>query len=506
MKKIISKIILSIFLIIIFTVLPLSSAYNFNPYYDSLTDNKSDFDVIYPNNIYEWQDGAFSGTWNIDNQDEEGQINGIIKQGRTSFIGTFIGQWLLSDKKGYVNGFFINQIIIGKIINDQYRVLSYFFGKISFNETHFFTNVYSIKLGKIFVSGEFLTSFMPALTGAYNIGIQKFHLIDESRLEEFTEDNLDDLREVMVQLWYPIDKNSTGKRIEYMDYVTFEWLMGRSPIPLITIPKIAYKFVKPHGIINAEFASYPNQFPVIIFSPGYDGNYEIYTSLIEDLVSDGFIVASINHPYVSGITVFPDGRVIRASSISNISLNSITGDAKFVLDFLTELNNTDQFFLGRFDLSKVGMFGHSFGGASTIMCLYEDSRFKCGLTLDGVIYEEIINQNLNKPIMMMLAEKSFMSNSSDYIWNYLISDAYQVTITGSTHYAFTDVGILLEHLLPFIPPKLLGFGTILPKRMVNITKSYELAFFQIYLKDGSKEKIMNLVNVFPEVIFKSKNL
>ena len=152
------------------------------------------------------------------------------------------------------------------------------------------------------------------------------------------------------------------------------------------------------------------------------------------------------------------------------------------------------------------MYGHSFGGTSTLMCLFEDSRFKCGLTLDGVIYKELINHDLNKPIMIMLADNSFSSNSSNYLWNYLMNDAYQVTIIGSTHFAYTDVGILLKHLLPLIPPELLGFGEIEPKRMVNITKSYELAFFQAYLKESSKENINNLVDVFPEVIFKSKNL
>jgi hypothetical protein len=55
-----------------------------------------------------------------------------------------------------------------------------------------------------------------------------------------------------------------------------------------------------------------------------------------------------------------------------------------------------------------------------------------------------------------------------------------------------------------IQPDLLGFGTIEPKRMVNITKSYELAFFQAYLKGDSKEKIIVLAEVFPEVILKSK--
>jgi len=42
--------------------------------------------------------------------------------------------------------------------------------------------------------------------------------------------------------------------------------------------------------------------------------------------------------------------------------------------------------------------------------------------------------------------------------------------------------------------------------MINITKSYELAFFQVYLKNGNKENIIDLTDVFPEVIFKSKNL
>ena len=33
-------------------------------------------------------------------------------------------------------------------------------------------------------------------------------------------------------------------------------------------------------------------------------------------------------------------------------------------------------FKGRLDLSKVGVAGHSFGGATSILTLQEDSRFK----------------------------------------------------------------------------------------------------------------------------------
>ncbi|MDP0971948.1 hypothetical protein Q6294_33985, partial [Klebsiella pneumoniae] len=61
------------------------------------------------------------------------------------------------------------------------------------------------------------------------------YLIDASRPENFTTDPAD-VREMMIQLWYPIETVDEGTRAEYMDYPTFQWLKGRSPIPLVTIP------------------------------------------------------------------------------------------------------------------------------------------------------------------------------------------------------------------------------------------------------------------------------
>ena len=122
---------LSIILAIIFISLPFSSAYTFNIDYYEYTKNRDRFKLNYPDNIYEWQDGTFSGTFIFNNQDEIGQINGIIKLGRTSDIGTFIGQWQLKDRYGYIKGFFINSILIGKITNEESKKLSYLFSKSS---------------------------------------------------------------------------------------------------------------------------------------------------------------------------------------------------------------------------------------------------------------------------------------------------------------------------------------------------------------------------------------
>jgi hypothetical protein len=55
-----------------------------------------------------------------------------------------------------------------------------------------------------------------------------------------------------------------------------------------------------------------------------------------------------------------------------------------------------------------------------------------------------------------------------------------------------------------IPPKILGFGTIEPKRMVNITRIFELMFFEVYLKGRPVEDLINLGSEFEDVSFEYK--
>ena len=44
---------------------------------------------------------------------------------------------------------------------------------------------------------------MPAPEGDFSIGSETFHWVDSSRLEWFTDENDNDVREIMVQVWYP---------------------------------------------------------------------------------------------------------------------------------------------------------------------------------------------------------------------------------------------------------------------------------------------------------------
>jgi hypothetical protein len=462
----------------------------------------------------DWPDGSFHGAWTNQKDDISGSLWGVLNQARRATRGTISGEWNTTGdaENGTFNGVFFGRMMCGRWSSAGVGKTSPFFGILQENETHFSCRVIIPTVGQISISGVYDASFLPKLTGGYGVGVTSMHLVDMKRLENFTTEP-SDMREMMVQLWYPTETGVDGVRTNYMDYQTFQWLKNRSPIPLITIPNNAYLFVRPHGRNQTTIAA--GCFPVVLFSPGYDGVYQIYTSFIEDLVSHGFVVASINHPYVSGITVFPDGRVVglaevptdpvARSAFFNMSLRSIVQDAKFVLDTITELNETDPVFSGHFDMTNVGMYGHSFGGANTAVCCYEDSRFRAGLTLDGVFYHYFIPGNITVPFLYMFAEARLSNDSTvGYMWNHSTDDTFKMSINGSTHYAFTDVGVLLSHLVPLIPPKLLMFGSIPPKRMVNITRSYVTVFFEVTLKGQPIETLLDLTTQFNEVVFDYK--
>jgi predicted dienelactone hydrolase len=136
-----------------------------------------------------------------------------------------------------------------------------------------------------------------------------------------------------------------------------------------------------HAVEGAPAANRPRQFPVIIFSQGLGSTSFNYTCLMEDLVSRGYVVASIEHTYTALAVWFPDGRValrhneppssgltpeqrfkwMLAKTSDQISEGA--ADVRFVLDHLTkERNDTGRFILGdRIDLSRLAAMGHSAG-------------------------------------------------------------------------------------------------------------------------------------------------
>jgi pimeloyl-ACP methyl ester carboxylesterase len=100
------------------------------------------------------------------------------------------------------------------------------------------------------------------------------------------------------------------------------------------------------------------------------------------------------------VTIFPDGRHIAYSDKRWPAVPSLEGEAnlnqlewhandiRFVLDQLTRANVTGSSalpFAGHLDLTRVGAFGHSFGGIAAAHACQLDRRFKACLNEDGLV-------------------------------------------------------------------------------------------------------------------------
>ena len=393
---------------------------------------------------------------------------------------------------------------------------------------------------------------LPKPSGNYSVGTTSYDFTDPEREEIYTEDP-DDKRELMVRVWYPSEKVLGGKRAPYFS----ESSPGENPLGAIAIAT--------NSIINAPVAQTESGYPVLLFSHGFASLPEFNTINAEELASQGYVVATINHTYESSVSVFPDGRVVTTSQFfnpvieeqleslnKNLNQNSNENlhnseplisskaeemlkqsvgvrakDAQFVLDKLAEINGKDPSGLltGKLDLDRVGMFGHSLGGATTAQTLLQDNRFKAGIDLDGGLFINGVDESLSQPFMFMNSEVMGTGNISeaqvpetqvqDFIklrksfFQNLQSDGYDVTIRGTGHYYFSDIPVAVTQLKDAGLPlgelgqleDLIDIGNphpINPERATQIINDYIVVFFNRYLKN-QESPLFTASSPYPEV-------
>jgi hypothetical protein len=120
-----------------------------------------------------------------------------------------------------------------------------------------------------------------ASSGPYPVGTQVFRWVDEARAETRTAAP-DDLRNVVVQAWYPAAAGAHGPRAPYIDG------LGHLPSFVSLFPGLAmayYGRIDTHAVVGAAPAAARPRWPVVLFSPGYGAPRAFYTGLVSDLAS-----------------------------------------------------------------------------------------------------------------------------------------------------------------------------------------------------------------------------
>jgi predicted dienelactone hydrolase len=346
---------------------------------------------------------------------------------------------------------------------------------------------------------------LPAPTGNFNVGTVTCDFTDENRVETFSAEE-GELRKIAVQFWYPADK--TGA--EFQD-----------------------------DISGAPISTSQQNYPVLIFSHGAFGVRMSNASTFRELASHGYIVASIDHTYQAFYTAFEDGNSIPVSTeflndaikvqsnnlpadetfeITHDWLKLRTADIGLVIDSLQagKLGKSGAFLNGHMDLSKIGLFGHSLGGAAAAQVSRERDDISAAIVIDGTMIgditgvnsdntEIITDKSFSKPLMLMYGslfnepeakETSYLSNINAY--NNATDAAYSLWIRDSGHLNFTD--------LPRISPLLsgmLGVGAIDSLECIKIVNAYSMAFFDKHLK-GQSSPLLDGADVYEEAEFEKR--
>jgi predicted dienelactone hydrolase len=360
---------------------------------------------------------------------------------------------------------------------------------------------------------------LPTPTGSFAVGRVNFAWADGAHIDTLAPVP-GTRRELVVWLWYPSLAGQSNVVMD--DYLPAAWRAADERARGILISKFLTRdlsLVRGHSISNADVSPQQRSYPLVILRSGASGSVTDYSTLAEDLASHGYIVAGFDAPYRTRVVVFPDGRVmartpdndpdvISASRINEL-LAAWTADTSFVLDQLERLNKSDPSgkFTGRLDLTRVGIFGHSLGGATAAQFCHQDSRCKAGIDVDGAPMGSVIQEGIHQPFMFLLSDHSQDTNPESRQIKADIQSIYarlppdgrlRVMIRGGNHFSFSDDAVLKSHILRRTL-SILGMLRIDGRRQLDVTTYCVHSFFDAHLKGPDLSQHTIASPFYPEI-------
>jgi dienelactone hydrolase len=301
-----------------------------------------------------------------------------------------------------------------------------------------------------------------AFDTALFIGSKQYSWEDTDRQDEYYGET----RKVNVQVWYPANKvTSSSLRTPYLLFIKklYNKLEGWSEADYKSIQE-----VKTASFIDIPIKENLTKAPLLIFSPSLGGNLSYYTYYAEYFAMKGYIVMGINHLYESEAVVVNE-QVYLANHSFQDSLKSLKipddisaeqyrelmGIRQKVLaqDIQFSLNKllADESIISAIDTSKIGIFGHSIGGAGAVYCSILDKRIKVVINLDGTPPSIALNNGIDIPYLF-IEDLTDYKNHEGYAIQYKRrsdfcelnrADSWRVLIKGFNHNSFLDINYYL---------------------------------------------------------------
>lgn len=363
---------------------------------------------------------------------------------------------------------------------------------------------------------------LPKPSGAYPVGTARLDFVEEDR-EDVVGGGVSD-ETVALRLWYPAASTDGCVRAKWMESAEAAYFAARMGLPNV-LGQLC--LVRTNSFWNAPLSEAQENYPVLLFSGGLGGFSGQNAVQAEELASRGYIVCAVSHPgedvfvtHADGTTVGSDGafeaaleaEAMGAYSSANALLEEESAQARraflraFVLsneaarvwskdliaaaDYLEALNAAAQW-AGRLDMDRLGVFGHSFGGAAAGEACLLDARFKAFVNLDGTPYGDTVDEIIDRPFLVMTAGAA--DETALQVSGYAQGQTgfWVAGIEGAQHMNFMDLNAVLPRA-----GRLAGLlGSVDAKRQTEIVNRYLSAFFDSVL--GEPRAPFRETAVFP---------
>lgn len=317
---------------------------------------------------------------------------------------------------------------------------------------------------------------LPLPSGPCAVGRMEFDWVDESRSELFLP-SVQQNRELAVFVWYPAERSGT-KRAAYLPSNWARRIRG-------TLLTARYQAVRTHAWEDVPVARWPQKaMPIIVLSSAYAALPTDYTVIAEDLASHGYVVAAPAHTYGALDVVFPDGRLAKSTSAGSFPRHGTdkeernagdrivrvwTEDIGTVLKKLVLLNaDCRSVFFQKLDFGRVGVVGHSFGGAASAQFCSTDDRCSAGVNMDGTLFGDAPSKGIRQPFLFLMRDARpppswalMLGSTTKQEWEEAWQEDYLTyraacgtsgscrieSVGGMRHLNFSDKAVLLNPLL-----------------------------------------------------------
>jgi predicted dienelactone hydrolase len=363
---------------------------------------------------------------------------------------------------------------------------------------------------------------LPDPTGHFPVGRTAYTWINDAATDELAP-SPGTKREVAAWIWYPAAPAPSAPPAEYLPA---PWRLALEQNTGALMSKFLTRdlsLVHAHSTSDPSVSPEQRSYPVVILRAGGAALTTDFTTLAEDLASHGYIVVGFDAPYRTFVFILHDNRVVtrppandpedlssdQADRLINKLLPMWVSDTQFVVSQLETLNAADPSgkFTGRLDLQRLGMFGHSFGGAQALQFCHDDPRCKAGIDIDGAPYGSVVHDGLKQPFMFLLSDHSREASDPESaqiganiqsIYDRLPNGRFFITIRGANHFSFSDQMLQKSHVIIRLL-RLLGIARLDERRGLAITTDFVHTFFDVYLKDAPAASLDTPSQLYPEV-------